>query len=80
MTEIQEKKHLKLSEYLNQIYFLKALQGLGSTRFTPGLQLQRQLTYAKCLILDILSNVQIRALKKRKLDSNPRYDPDITSS
>ena len=58
----------------------KALQGLGSTRFTPGLQLQRQLNYTKSLIPDILSNAKNRALKKRKLDSNPRYGPDTTSS
>ena len=56
---------------------LKSLQGLGSTRFTPGLQLKRQLNYTKCLIPDIAKN---RALKKRKLNSNPRYGPDTTSS
>ena len=59
---------------------LKALQGLGSTRFTPGCQLQRQLCYTKCMAPDVLSNAQNRALKKRKLDANPRYGPDTTSS
>ena len=44
-------------------------------RFTPGLQLQRQLNYAKCLVQDVVSNSQNRALKKRKMDSNPRYSP-----
>ena len=56
---------------------LKTLQGLGSTRLTPGLQLQRQLNYTKCLVPDVVSNVQNRALKKRKLDTNPRYSPDM---
>ena len=42
-------------------------------RFTPGLQLQRQLNYTKCLVPDVASNAQNRALKKRKMDSNPRY-------
>ena len=37
---------------------LKALQGLSSTRFTPGLQLQRQLNYTKCLVSDVISNAQ----------------------
>ena len=44
-------------------------------RFTPGLQLQKQLNYAKCLVQDVVSNSQNRALKKRKKDSNPRYSP-----
>ena len=44
-------------------------------RFTPGLQLQRQLNYAKCLVQDVVSNSQNRALKKQKMDSNPRYSP-----
>ena len=39
---------------------LKALQGLGSTYFTPGLQLQRQLNYTKCLVPDV-SNTKNRA-------------------
>ena len=43
--------------------------------FTPGLQLQRQLNYTKCLVSDVISNAQNRALKKRKMDSNPRYNP-----
>ena len=55
---------------------LKALQGLSSTRFTPGLQLQRQLNYTKCLVSDVVSNAQNRALKKLKMDSNSRYCPD----
>ena len=55
--------------------FLKALQGLSSLRFTPGLQLQRQLNYTKCLVPDVFSNAQNRALKKLKMDSNPRYSP-----
>ena len=54
---------------------LKALQGLGSMRFTPGLQLQRQLNYTKCLVPDVVSNAQNRALKKQKMDSNPKYGP-----
>ena len=54
---------------------LKALQGLSSTRFTPGLQLQRQLNYTKCLVSDVVSNAQNRALKKLKMDSNSRSDP-----
>ena len=54
---------------------LKALQGLGSMRFTPGLQLQRQLNYTKCLVPDVVSNSQNKALKKQKIDSNPRYGP-----
>ena len=54
---------------------LKALQALGSTRFTPGLQLERQLNYTKCLVPDIASNAQNRALKKGKIDSNLRYGP-----
>ena len=55
--------------------FLKALQGLSSTHFTPGLQLQIQLSYTKCLVSDVASNAQNRALKKQKMDSNPRYGP-----
>ena len=54
---------------------LKALKGLSSTCFTPGLELQRQLNYTKCLVLDVVSNAQNRALKKRKMDANPRYGP-----
>ena len=38
---------------------LKALQGLSSTQFTPGPQLQRQLNYTKCLVSDVVSNAQI---------------------
>ena len=55
---------------------LKALQGLSSTRITTGPQLQRQLNYTKCLVSDVASNAQNRALKKQKMDSNPRYGPD----
>ena len=47
---------------------------MSSTRFTPGLQLQRQLNYTKFLVSDV-SNAQNRALKKRDMDSNPRYGP-----
>ena len=54
---------------------LKALQDLSSMRFTPGPQLQRQLNYTKCLVLDVISNAQNRALKKLKMDSNSRYSP-----
>ena len=53
----------------------KALQGLSCTRFTPRLLLQRQLNYAKCLVSDVVSNAQNKVLKKRKIDSNPRYGP-----
>ena len=53
----------------------KALQGLSSTHFTPGPQLQRQLNYTKCLASDVASNAQNRALKKLKMDSNSRYGP-----
>ena len=52
---------------------LKALQGLSSTRLTPGPQLQRQLNCTKCLVSDVASNAQNRPLKKRKMDSNPRF-------
>ena len=54
---------------------LKALQDLSSMRFTPGPQLQRQLNYTKCLVSDVVSNAQNRALKKLKMDSNSRYSP-----
>ena len=43
---------------------LKALQGLGSMRFTPGLQLQRQLNYTKCLVPDVVSNSQNKGTEK----------------
>ena len=55
------------------LIILKALQGLNSTWFTPELQLQRKLNYTECLVSDGISNAQNRALKKRKMDSNPRY-------
>ena len=73
MTEIQEEKHPKLSNYLSQfqgiVAILKALQGLASTRFTPGLQLQRQLNYIKCPVafLPDVPNAQNRALKKTEV-------------
>ena len=54
---------------------LKALQGLSSTRFTPGLQLQRQLSYTKCLVSELVSDAQNRVLEKLKMDSNSRYGP-----
>ena len=57
---------------------LKALQDLSSMRFTPGTQLQRQLSYTKCLVSDVVSNAQNRALKKMKMDSNSRYSPGHT--
>ena len=47
-------------------------------RFTPRFQFQRQVHYKKCLVAllpNVVPNAQIRALKKRKLDSNPRYGP-----
>ena len=47
----------------------------ASMRFTPGPQLQRKLNYAKCLVSDVVSNAQNRALKKLKMDSNSRYSP-----
>ena len=83
-TEIQEEKHLTLSHYLNQFWgiraILKALQGLASKPFNPGLQLPRQPSYTKCLVAllpDVISDAQNRHWKKkRNLDSNPRYDPD----
>ena len=46
----------------NFIYF-KALQGLGSMHFIPGLQLQRQLNYTKCLVSDV-SNAQNKGTEK----------------
>ena len=51
---------------------LKSLQGLSSTCFTPGSQLQRQLNYTKCLVSDVVSNAQNRALKKLKMDANSK--------
>ena len=57
------------------LFILKALQGLSSMRFTPELQLQRQLNYTKCLVSDVVSNAQNRALEKRRMDSNTRYGP-----
>ena len=53
---------------------LRALQGLGS-RFTPGLQLWRKFNNTKWLVRDFVSNAQNRALKKQKMDSNPKYGP-----
>ena len=53
----------------------KALQVLSSMRFNAGPQLQRQLNYTKCLVPDVASNAQNRALKKLKMDSNSRYSP-----
>ena len=43
--------------------------------FIPGPQLQRQLNYTKCLVSDVVSKTQNRALKKLKMDSNSRYSP-----
>ena len=54
---------------------LKALQDLSSMRFTAGPQLQRQLNCTKCLVSDVVSNAQNRALKNLKMDSNSRYSP-----
>ena len=65
LTEIEEEKHIKLSYYLLQLLsILKALQGLGSMCFTPGLKLQRQLNCTNCLVPHVVSNTQNRALKK----------------
>ena len=43
---------------------LKAIQDLGSICFTPGLQLQRQLNYTKCLVPDVVSNSQNKGTEK----------------
>ena len=43
---------------------LTDFQGLGSMHFTPGLQLQRQLNYAKCLVPDVLPNTQNKGFEK----------------
>ena len=43
-----------------------ALQALCSTRFTPGLQLQTQLNYTKCLVPDVVSNTQNKGTEKTK--------------
>ena len=56
----------------NVIYF-KSFTGLELYAFHPGLQLQRQLNYTTCLVSDVGFNAQNRTLKKRKMDSNPRY-------
>ena len=44
-------------------------------RFTSGSQLQRQLNYTKCLVSDVVSNAQNRALKKLKIYFYSRYGP-----
>ena len=51
--------------------------GLTSRHFTPGLVLQMQLNYTKCLgtLLPNVVNAQNWALKKQKLDSNPGDGP-----
>ena len=41
---------------------LKALEGLGSTPFIHGLQLQRQLNYTQ--FLDVVSNFQNKSTEK----------------
>ena len=73
MTKIQDEKHLKLSDFASNLilFTLKASKGMSSTCFTPGLELN----YKNCLILDVVSNAQNRALKKEEMDSNPRYGP-----
>ena len=71
--KIYKSKRL-FASHLNRS-ILKASQGLNSTRFTPGLQLQRQINYTKCLVSNVISNAQNTTLKKRKMDSNPRYGP-----
>ena len=46
--------------------------------FTLGLQLEKQLNYTKSLVPllpDVVPGTLNRALKKCKLDSNPRYGP-----
>ena len=69
----QKTSKIKWLFALNLILsILKALQGLSSTRFTPGRQLQRQLNYRKCLVSELVPNAQNRALK---MDSNSRYGP-----
>ena len=48
-------------------------------RCTPGLQLQKQLNYTKCLVALlplVVPIVQNRALNNRNYDSNPRFGPD----
>ena len=42
---------------------LKALQDLSFMRFTSEPQLQKQLDYTKCLVSDVVSNAQNRAVK-----------------
>ena len=64
-------KWLSASNLISSI--LKALQGLSSTCLTTVPQLKRQLNYTKCLVSDVASNAQNRALKKRKMDLNPRF-------
>ena len=47
----EETSKIKLLFASNLILsILKALQGLGSTRFTPGLQLQKQLSYTEYMV------------------------------
>ena len=45
---------------------LTDFQGLGSMHFTPGLQLQRQLNYTKCLVPDVLPNTQNKDFEKKE--------------
>ena len=47
----EETSKIKLLFASNLILsILKALQGLGSTRSTPGLQLQKQLSYTEYMV------------------------------
>ena len=47
--EETSKIKLLFASYLI-LSILKALQGLGSTRFTPGLQLEKQLSYTEYMV------------------------------
>ena len=68
----EEEKH-KIKRLLESI-----LRYYNYFKSFTGLQLQIQLNHATCLVAlppDVVPNVQNRALKKPKLDSNPRYGP-----
>ena len=87
MTEIQDKKYLKLSDHSSQVWgiwaTLSALEGLASSRgltVSPEPQQQSQLTeVGQLLCSQILSRtlkIGHREKNKHKLDLNPRYGPD----
>ena len=63
----------------NCIYF-KSFTGLGFYVLHPWTLTADNSITQNVWFPDVLSNAQNRALKKRKLDSNPRYSPDTTSS